>query len=183
MSTLQKKNNIVADALSRLEKDEDEKLSEIEEWLVLSHAICSVEHNEARVMPKTKEDLVRNIMNVNEMESEEFPMSPEIIAREQKKDTHLKEMMKKSGKFSKRLIERSTLITYDNTIYIPISLRKRIVWWYHTYLQRPRITRMQATLRQNLTWPNLRKDVEAAVKNCHECQIGKKVRKKYGDLP
>jgi hypothetical protein len=29
----------------------------------------------------------------------------------------------------------------------------------------------------------LKKDVEAAVKNCHECQIGKKVRKKYGDLP
>jgi hypothetical protein len=25
--------------------------------------------------------------------------------------------------------------------------------------------------------------VEAAVKNCHECLIGKKVRKKYGDLP
>jgi hypothetical protein len=25
--------------------------------------------------------------------------------------------------------------------------------------------------------------VEAAVKNCHECQIGKKVRKKYGHLP
>jgi hypothetical protein len=25
--------------------------------------------------------------------------------------------------------------------------------------------------------------VEAAVKNCHECQIGKKVRKTYGDLP
>jgi hypothetical protein len=42
---------------------------------------------------------------------------------------------------------------------------------------------MEAKLRQNLTWPNLRKDVEAAVKNCHECQIGKKVRKKYGDLP
>jgi hypothetical protein len=42
---------------------------------------------------------------------------------------------------------------------------------------------MEATLRQNFTWPNLRKDVEDAVKNCHECQIGKKVRKKYGDLP
>jgi hypothetical protein len=25
--------------------------------------------------------------------------------------------------------------------------------------------------------------MEAAVKNCHECQIGKKVRNKYGDLP
>jgi hypothetical protein len=29
-------------------------------------------------------------MNVDEMESEEFQMSPEIIAREQKKCTHLK---------------------------------------------------------------------------------------------
>jgi hypothetical protein len=36
---------------------------------------------------------------------------------------------------------------------------------------------------QNLTWPNLKKDVEPAVRNCHKCQIGKKVRKKYGDLP
>jgi hypothetical protein len=42
------KNNIVADALSRLEKDEDEKISETEEG---SHAICAVEQNEARVMP------------------------------------------------------------------------------------------------------------------------------------
>jgi hypothetical protein len=75
------------------------------------------------------------------------------------------------------------VITYENKIYIPISLRKRIVWWYHTYLQHPGITSMEATLRQNLTWLNLRKDVEAAVKNCHECQIGKEVRKKYGDLP
>jgi hypothetical protein len=42
---------------------------------------------------------------------------------------------------------------------------------------------MEATLRQNLTWPNIRKDVEEVVKNYHECQIGKKVRKKYGELP
>jgi hypothetical protein len=45
------------------------------------------------------------------------------------------------------------------------------------------MTRIEATLIQNLTWPNLINDVEAAVKNCHEGQIGKKVRKKYGDLP
>jgi hypothetical protein len=110
-------------------------------------------------------------------------MSPEIIAREQKKDTHLKEVMKKSDKFSERLVERSTVITYDSKIYIPLSFRKRIVWWYHTSLQHPGITRMEVTLRQNLTWTNLRNDVEAAVKKCHECQISKKVRKKYGDLP
>jgi hypothetical protein len=157
------------DALSRLEKDEDEKISETEEGLVLSHAMCAVEQNNARVMPGTKEELVKNIVNVDGMESEEFPMNPEIIAREQKRDTYLKEVMKKSDKFSERLVERSIVITYYNKIYIPLSVRKIIVWWYHTYFQHPGITRMEATLRQNLTWPNLRKDVEAAVKKCHEC--------------
>jgi hypothetical protein len=47
--------NIVADALSRLEKDEDDKpLYETEEGLILSHAMCEVEQNEAIVMPETK---------------------------------------------------------------------------------------------------------------------------------
>jgi hypothetical protein len=46
------KNNIVADALSRLEKDEDEKRSETEEGLVLSHAMCAVEQDEARLLPE-----------------------------------------------------------------------------------------------------------------------------------
>jgi hypothetical protein len=100
------KNNIVADALSRLEKDEDEVLSETEEGLVLSHAMCAEEQDEARLLAETKHDLVHHIMNVDEMESEEFPMSPEIIAPEQKKDTHLKEVMKKSDKFSERIEER-----------------------------------------------------------------------------
>jgi hypothetical protein len=64
------KNNIVADALSRLEKDEDKKLSETEEGLLLSHAMCAVEQNEAIVMPETKEELVMNIMSIDEMEPE-----------------------------------------------------------------------------------------------------------------
>jgi hypothetical protein len=46
--------------------------------------MCAVEQNEARSFPETKHDLVHHIMNVDKMESEEFPMSPEIIAREQK---------------------------------------------------------------------------------------------------
>jgi hypothetical protein len=105
-----------------------------------------------------------NIMNFDEIESEEFPMSPAIIACEQQKDSQLKELIKRSDNFSERIIERSTVITYEKKIYIPQSLRKRIVWWYHTYPQHPGITRMEATLRQNLTWPNIRKDAEAAVK-------------------
>jgi hypothetical protein len=55
-------------------------------------------------------------------------MSPAIIAREQQKYLQLKELIKRSDKFSERTIERSTVITYENNIYIPQSLRKRIVW-------------------------------------------------------
>jgi hypothetical protein len=42
---------------------------------------------------------------------------------------------------------------------------------------------MEATLRQNLVWLNLIKDVESVVKNCYECKVGKKVRNKHGELP
>jgi hypothetical protein len=80
----------IAYALSRLEKEDDEPLSETEEGLVLSHAMCAGERDEAIVMPETKQELVMNIMNFDDMESEEFPMSPEVIAREQQKDSKLK---------------------------------------------------------------------------------------------
>jgi hypothetical protein len=46
-----------------------------------------------------------NIMNVDEMESEEFPMSPAIFTSEQQKDSHFKKMIKRSDKFSERTIE------------------------------------------------------------------------------
>jgi hypothetical protein len=52
--------------------------------------MCAVEKDEAILFPEIKHDLVHQIMNVDEMESEEFPRSPAIIALEQKKDTHLK---------------------------------------------------------------------------------------------
>jgi hypothetical protein len=41
--------------------------------------MCAVEKNEARVMPETKEELVKNMMNVDEIESEKIPMSPKIL--------------------------------------------------------------------------------------------------------
>jgi hypothetical protein len=54
---------MIADSLSRLEKEDDEPLSETEEGLILSHAMCAVEKDEAIVMPETKKELVMNIMN------------------------------------------------------------------------------------------------------------------------
>jgi hypothetical protein len=44
-----------------------------------------------------------NIMNIYEMKSEELPMGPEIFAREQNKETHLKEVMKYQKSFQRDL--------------------------------------------------------------------------------
>jgi hypothetical protein len=52
--------------------------------------MCAVEQNEARALPESKDDLVHHIMNVDEMESEEFPMIRGIIAREKKERYTLK---------------------------------------------------------------------------------------------
>jgi hypothetical protein len=38
--------------------------------------MCAVEKDEAIGMPETKEEVVMNILNFDEMESEEFPMIP-----------------------------------------------------------------------------------------------------------
>jgi len=42
---------------------------------------------------------------------------------------------------------------------------------------------MEETLRQTLIWPDLRAHVRAHCKTCRQCQLSKKVRKKYGHLP
>ena len=75
------------------------------------------------------------------------------------------------------------LIHYDQKIYVPKSLRERVVDWYHKFLVHPGRTRMEATIRQSFTWPGLTPQVEKHCKTCHECQLFKKQRKKYGHLP
>ena len=42
---------------------------------------------------------------------------------------------------------------------------------------------MEATIRQNFTWPGLKPQVEEWCRTCHRCQVFKEQRKKYGHLP
>ena len=90
---------------------------------------------------------------------------------------------KNKNDYGTRTVEDVKLITHNKKIVVPTVLRQRIVAWYHEYLVHPGSTRMEATLKQNLTWPNLKKDVEQYVRTCHKCQKNKQQRKKYGHLP
>lgn len=86
-------------------------------------------------------------------------------------------------RFAMKTVEGVELVHMNGKIYVPLSLRERIISWYHQFLVHPGRTRMEATIRQNFTWPGLTPQVDNYCKTCHECQLFKKQRKKYGHLP
>jgi transposase InsO family protein len=107
-----------------------------------------------------------------------------LIQKEQEQDTKLQQDIQKNvEKYRKRKLEGADIITHHKLIVIPKPLQKCIVAWYHHYLAHPGMTRLEATLRETMTWPNMRKDIESHVRTCPQCQKYKKVRPKYGKLP
>ena len=50
-------------------------------------------------------------------------------------------------------------------------------------LGHPGAVRLEKTLLENFAWPRLRDDVLALCKTCETCQVHKKQRKHYGELP
>jgi hypothetical protein len=107
-----------------------------------------------------------------------------LIHKEQEKDKKLQKDIKKNvHKYKTRTIEGVELITRHKLIVIPKTLQNRIVAWYHHYLAHPGMTRLEATLRETMTWHNMRKDILSHVRTCPQCQKYKKVRPKYGKLP
>ena len=161
-------SNVVADALSRLPKLPDFSLP------VKPTAAESAERFDLEALPQ---DL--------------FPLDMTLIQTEQKKDRQLLDNMRKDRELpqSKRAYSfksfrgRDNIITQNGKIYIPKSLRKQTVQWYHDTLRHCGETRLENTLRLHLTWPGLKTAVHNKCKTCHACQTCKRQRKKYGHLP
>jgi transposase InsO family protein len=155
--------NVVADALSRLDADFEQEFDST----------------------PTKITMAQSFMIKGEEKETDFPLSPELIAKYQRKDKTLKTKVQSgtSTQFNTTKVEGVEVITYNDKIYIPHHLQQRVVAWYHEYLAHPGQSRTEATIRQNFTWPKLRDHVNYFCSTCPQCQIYKKQRKKYGHLP
>jgi transposase InsO family protein len=155
--------NVIADALSRLDANFNEKLP----------------------TEPTNDTMAYIFMTKTDVKETDFPLSPTLIAKYQRLDNELKRRStrSKSQNFNTKTIEGVEVITYQGKIYIPIQLQQRVVAWYHEYLAHPGESRTEATIRQTCTWPKLRSHVETFCKTCRTCQLFKKQRKKYGHLP
>ena len=155
--------NVVADALSRLD----------------------MEYRERDEVDTQDTPPQLSYVSAKDVEEYQFPMDPRLIRLEQKKDKELQRKIEvdQSERYTLRKVEGQNLVHDKERIYVPRRLRERILAWYHHYLVHPGRTRMEATIRQNFTWPGLTPQVEHWCKTCHQCQVFKKQRKKYGHLP
>ncbi len=181
------KENVVADALSRMDSDETGTKSESkDDAQVCATMLAICENDESKRMPNPSSKFEMAEAFATNDDDEQFPMSPRRISREQRKDNQLQDKVRRHPQnYDTVVIEGEKLIktAKDNRIVIPSVLQTPILAWYHEYLRHPGETRMIKTLQQIMTWPSMTQDVGKYVRTCPICQKNKKIRKKYGHLP
>jgi len=154
-------NNIVADALSRLEIAEEE---------FSAKAFANELANEEEDFPTG------------------YPLSYKEIAFRQKKDRALQNKLRTQPElYIKKLyiFSDSTyeLITKNNKIYVPKYLQHKCAKWYHLTVMHPGEQRLELTIAQHCTWIGLKATCERVCKRCENCAVSKKRDQKKGLLP
>lgn len=157
-------HNIVADALSRMNINDLEDFSD--DITPGYYAEC---------------------FGIDELPQDLFPLTYELIDKEQQKDNELLEALRKNqysvNAFCGGDNTKRDLICHNGKIVIPASLRRRVVEWYHNYLLHPGLNRTEETIQQHLMWKRMRDDIRKYVSQCQVCQKNKKQTKRYGHLP
>jgi hypothetical protein len=120
--------NVVADALSRLD-------TEMSHSTLNSNAILELFENS-------------DVKSLNIDNS----LSTAVIAKHQQKDKTLVRHIKHHLEYFTKRVDSHNVILLNNKIYIPKSLRKEILKFYHTTLHHPGIVRTEKSIKSHLTW-------------------------------
>ena len=80
-------------------------------------------------------------------------------------------------------LDNVKIICYDSKIYIPQSLRRRVLDWYHFYLNHPGDSRLAKKIWELCYWKGLATQAELFAKMCKTYQQFKKINTLYGHLP
>ena len=176
-SVCKRRNNPVADALSRLhleptpQSESDDAVLEMPSGRKLAEAF-----------PIEEEDVPTWTL----------PMSFKLLCKEQINDKELKSKCKLKPKecsidtFLKDSQTNCQLITYQGKICVRKSLQERLAQWYHKLLLHPGETRTHETIAQHFYWPNMQKETHKVCKHCDLCQRTKRLtaaNSKLGKLP
>ena len=160
-------HNIVADALSRLDLDED--LGNQAEALCLETM--------AELFAEDEENFPK-----------EFPLSYRQLAYEQQRDNYIQQKLletpqrykKEDFKHGKQHFQ---LVTREGKIVVPAAMQKKTVEYYHSLLMHPGETRTELTIGQHFCWKGMRNTVKDVCSKCEACQLTKAKLRKLGHLP
>jgi hypothetical protein len=105
----------------------------------------------------------------------------------QKADNKLKHCFKCNAVLDKRLdvrlVDETYVVCKDGRIIIPKPLQRHAVLWYHHYLQHPRHTQLEETMKAIMYWKGMHTSIWSITKSCRACKVNKKRKLKYGYLP
>lgn len=169
-------DNIVADALSRLDMLEPKEYLE-EEFQGEPQGLYSMERM-SECFAGDEDDMPKS-----------YPLSYKHIHAEQQKDDALKDYIDKHSEAYrteafKHGDKEYPLYTKDGKIVVPKSLQKKAVEFYHGLLMHPGETRTELTLGQHFQWKGMSKTVQHVCSRCHVCQLNKpKPHPKLGKVP
>jgi hypothetical protein len=113
---------VVADALSILDTE-------------ISHSTLN-----SNAIPELFENSDDKSLNID------YPLSTAVIAKHQRKDTTLVRHIKCHPEYFTKRVDSHNVILLNNKIYIPKTLRKEILKWYHATLHHPGIVRTKKLL-------------------------------------
>ena len=85
--------------------------------------------------------------------------------------------------YSMQALDDSEIICYDRKIYVLQSLHRRVIYWYHIYINHPSGIRLVKTTREVCYWKGFVIRAEIFVKTSKTCQQFKNRKTLYGDLP
>ena len=174
--------NIVADAISRLPVALHEPAPSPKD---LENATCQLLGITDLLVSEANDSFVIDEDDIV------FPLSPQIVEVEQKLELNtdneqaieLKAALSKSdSKWKYQEVEGIKIIHFNDKIYVPKSLRKRVLNWYHHYLCHPGGDRLSSTLLQVCVWKGITSQARKLCKECPTCQKFKSRTKKYGHL-
>ena len=157
--------NVVADALSRLDKEESPVNDSLENFYSIMEALPT---------------------NTSEVDLSHNPVSYEKLEKAQQQDSHIKQNLKKDKYHLADFVgggKTRSLVCHKEKIVVPKKNTHHVVDWYHTVLCHPGINRTEESIAQHLYWPKMREQITNYVKSCPTCQKNKRKVQKFGWLP
>jgi hypothetical protein len=152
--------NIVADASSRLETDDDQEMFNISECFGFDD---------------------------DDLPPSSYPVRCADIAKAQTANRAPLEKLRSNKNYTEETFRGGDkdhkLICHNGKIASPLPLQQKTLDWHHETPCHTGATRTEATLRQHFDWKGLHTMVLATCEKCTLCQKAKPANQKYGKLP